>query len=140
MKMIESNTHIRVRYADTDQMGIVYHSHYLEWFEAGRAELFREMGMPYTEIEKKGIVLPIIETYLRYKRPAKYDQILKIITMLKEIPKAKLKIYYNIYDENHSNLLVDGYTVHSFINSKGKPTRIPLWMKRVFEENFNDEY
>jgi len=138
--MIESKTHIRVRYADTDQMGIVYHSHYLEWFEAGRAELFREMGIPYTEIEKRGTVLPVIEAHLKFKRPARYDQILKIVTMLKEIPKVKLKIFYNIYDENYKNLLVDGYTVHSFINSKGKPTRVPFWLKRVFEEKFNDEY
>ena len=69
-------------------MGIVYHSHYLAWFEAGRSEFFRELGMPYTEVEKKGIFLPVVEAHVQYKNPAHYDQLIIVNTMMKEIPRG----------------------------------------------------
>ena len=139
MKMIEIETNIRVRYADTDQMGFVYYANYLEWFEVGRTEFFRAIGIPYTEIEKKGLILPVIEAYLKFKKPAKYDQVIAIKTILKEIPKAKLKIFYIIYNDDNKDILVEGHTVHGFLNSEKKPVRIPLWIKNILENNYQHE-
>ena len=134
--MIEVETNIRVRYADTDQMGFVYYANYLEWFEVGRTEFFRLIGIPYTEIEKKGLILPVIEAYLKFKKPAKYDQLITVKTILKEIPKAKLKVFYLIYNDDIKDLLVEGHTVHGFLDSGKKPVRIPLWIKNILENNF----
>jgi len=137
--MIENTIQVRVRYAHIDKMGIVYHSRYLEWFEAGRSELLRKIGLPYSEVEKSGILLPVVEAFLKFKTPAKYDDLINIVSTIREIPGVKLKIFYKIYDEDFKNILVDGYTIHAFINSDGKPTRIPLWIKEVLEKENNDE-
>ena len=133
--MIQTKTPVRVRYIHTDKMGIVYHSHYLAWFAAGRSAFFQELGTPYTEVEKKGISLPVIEAYLQYKNPAYYDQLIVVHTILKEIPKgARIKIYYKIYDEESKKVLVEGYTVHGVINKKGKPSRMPSWLRNILQE------
>ena len=137
--MIENKIQIRVRYAHIDKMGIVYHSRYLEWFEAARSELLRELGIAYSEIKKKGTTLPVVEAHLKYKVPAKYDDSINIVSIIKDIPSAKLKIFYKIYNEDFKNLLVEGYTIHAFINSKGKPTRIPLWIKKFLEKKINND-
>ncbi len=137
--MIENKIQLRVRYAHIDKMGIVYHSRYLEWFEAGRNELFRDLKIPYAEMEQRGISLPVVEAFLKFVKPAKYDELINIITTLYDIPRAKVKIFYKIFNEHFSNLLVEGYTVHAFINSNNKPTKIPLWLKEILEKNINDE-
>ena len=90
--MIKHMTQIRVRYADTDQMKVVYHGKYLEYFEVGRAALIRSLGLPYSELETRGIHLPVIEAFAKYRKPARYDDLLSVEAIVSELPKATLKI------------------------------------------------
>ncbi len=115
---LSSKTHVRVRYSETDQMGIVYHSNYLVWFEVGRAELFRGLDLPYTKIDEQGLGLAIIEANCHYRQPARYDDDLVIITRLDHISARSVRFYYRIYREE--TLLAEGKTVHVFINKEGR--------------------
>jgi acyl-CoA thioester hydrolase len=133
--MIVNTTHVRVRYADTDKMGVTYYSKYLEWFEVGRTELLREIGMPYSLMEKDGIALPVIEVYCRYHAAAVYDQLVRIVSAVKELPRATIRIQYQIYNENE-DLLVEGYTIHSFIGNGGRPVRPPKSFLEVLHPHF----
>ncbi len=133
--MIRHKAEIRVRYADTDQMKVVYHGKYLEYFEVGRSALIRSLGMPYSELETRGILLPVIEVYAKYRKPARYDELLLVESFVNEIPQATLKIEYRICRGDESNSLVEGYTVHSFLNtSTGKPTRAPSYFVQILEK------
>ena len=124
--MIKSLTKIRVRYADTDQMRVVYHGKYLEYFELGRSDLIRNLGLPYSQMESEGIFLPVVEAFAKYRRPAHYDELLVVESEVKEIPAASLRIEYHVFRDGENELLAEGYTVHSFLNIKtGKPTRAP---------------
>ena len=124
--MVCSITKVRVRYADTDQMKFVYYSKYLEYFEQGRADLLRHVGLPYSEVEKMGYFLPVTEAYVKYRRSARYDELLEVKTMLKEIPAAKIRIEYEIVRPDDSEIIVEGHTVHSFMNAETcKPIRAP---------------
>ena len=135
--MIENTTRIRVRYADTDQMGVAYYARYLEWFEVGRTEMLRAHGLTYAEIEKEKVALPVLEAYCKYRKPVRYDQLLRVVSRLHEMPRASLRIDYEIFDEG-GELLAEGYTVHTFINPEGRPVRPPRIffqkMKEVFAE------
>ncbi|MCX7983450.1 MAG: acyl-CoA thioesterase [Bacteroidetes bacterium] len=111
---------IRVRYADTDQMGIVHHARYLEYFEAGRSDLIRALGVSYAQLEQQGIFLPVIEIHANYKKPARYDEIILVDSIIYEYPVITLKIWYNIYDENRMQLLVEGWSIHGFFNKETK--------------------
>jgi acyl-CoA thioester hydrolase len=124
-----------VRYADTDKMGITYYSKYLEWFEVGRTEMLREIGFPYTQLEKEGIGLPVIEAYCRYHRAAMYDQLLRIVSTVRSLPRVTIRIDYKIYNETQE-LLVDGYTTHPFIGKSGKPVRAPKSLLEVLQPYF----
>ncbi|MBI4721668.1 MAG: acyl-CoA thioesterase [Candidatus Stahlbacteria bacterium] len=116
---------LRVSYADTDQMGIVYYARYFEYFERGRTELLRELGVPYSEMEKKGISLPVIEAYCEYKKGIKYDEIIIIKTYLKDPPTAWIRMDYEVLNETKDKVLAKGYTRHPFVNQHGKPVRPP---------------
>ena len=105
-------------------MGIVYYTRYLEYFEAARTELLRSVGLDVITIERMGYFLPVISCYCDYKKPAKFDDELSIITKIDELPRSSMKIDYEVYN-SEKNLLVTGYTVHSFINSKGKTVKPP---------------
>jgi acyl-CoA thioester hydrolase len=136
--MIRHRAEIRVRYADTDQMKVVYHGKYLEYFEVGRSALIRSLGMPYSELEDRGILLPVVEVHAKYRKPARYDELLLIESFVIEIPQATLKIEYRICLGSEENLLVEGYTVHSFINtSTGRPTRAPSYFVQILEKAMN---
>lgn len=135
--MLTKTTSVRVRYADTDKMGITYYSKYLEWFEVGRTEMLRDIGFPYTELEKEGIGLPVLEAYCRYHRAAKYDQLLRIVSTVKTLPRVTIRIDYKIYDEQA--LLVEGYTTHPFIGISGKPIRVPKSLLEVLQPYFHAE-
>jgi acyl-CoA thioester hydrolase len=133
--MIRSKTEIRVRYADTDQMKVVYHGKYLEYFELGRSDLIRSLGMPYGELEARGILLPVIEAFAQYRRPARYDDLLHVESFVNNLPQATLKIEYRIYHEGDKELLAEGYTIHSFLNaSTNKPTRAPSYFVHIMEK------
>ena len=133
-EMISHKTEIRVRYADTDQMKVVYHGKYLEYFEVSRAALIRSLGLPYSELEKRGIFLPVVEAFAKYRRPALYDDLLFIEAIVSELPKATLKIKYQIFRDGEKEPLAEGYTIHSFLNvSTGKPTRPPSYFMQVLK-------
>ena len=133
--MIQHSTQIRVRYADTDQMKVVYHGKYLEYFEVGRAALIRSLGLPYSELETRGILLPVIEAFAKYRKPAHYDDLLTIEAMVAELPQATLKIDYQVFRNREEGTLAEGYTVHSFFNAAtGKPTRPPSYFMQIMEK------
>lgn len=133
--MISFVTHIRVRYADTDQMRFVYYGKFFEYFEQGRSDLLRHVGLPYTEIEAMGLYLPVIEASARYKKSARYDDLLQVETSLHEIPVARVRIEYRVFHEGETELMAEGYTVHSFVNAKTlKPTRAPAKFVETISE------
>ena len=118
-------TKIRVIYADTDALGIVYHTNYIKWFEIGRGELLRELGIPYSQIENMGYYLPLTEVNCHYLYPARYDQIVLIETQIIFVKRASIKFRFLIWDEKQEKTLVEGESVHACINKQGKIVRIP---------------
>ena len=135
--MIISETTIRVRYADTDQMKMVYYGRYFEYFEQSRSDLLRKMGLPYPEIERLGFYLPVIEAHANYMKPARYDDALRVTAMVRVLPMARIRIEYEVRGEAERELLATGHTVHSFVNATtGKPTRAPeLFLKKFSSAN-----
>lgn len=118
---------IRILYGDTDAGGIVYHANYLRYFETGRTEFMRERVLPYRDIEAMGIMMPVIESWLRYKASAVYDDLIFVETTLAELSSHKCRFTYRIYrkEQGKERLLVKGYTVLAPITTEGKLTRIP---------------
>ncbi|NLM51765.1 MAG: acyl-CoA thioesterase [Firmicutes bacterium] len=133
--MTQGETFIRVRYGETDKMGIVYHSRYLDWMEVGRTEFFRQLGMPYSEIEKNNIFLPVIKVYCQYKSPARYDDLLRIVTNVTSLQEVRLVFTYEIFRED--KILALGETEHAFVNHLGKPIVLkkhnPFLWRRLLE-------
>ncbi len=122
--MYSTKSSIRVRYADTDQMHGVYNGRYFEYFEVGRAELMRSLGMSYRQLEAAGFFLPLIEAYAKYLHQIQYDDMIEVVAMLKEIPAARLRIDYEILRGGQK--MTEGFTVHSFVDVKsGRPVRAP---------------
>ena len=116
---------VRVIYADTDAMGIVYHSNHIKWFEVGRTEMLREVGIVYRELESEGFYLPVTELYCHYLKPARYDVVLSVETRIHYFRRASLRFDYEIWDEPRENCLVEGYTIHAFLNREGRIVRPP---------------
>ncbi|MDI9570023.1 MAG: thioesterase family protein [Pseudomonadota bacterium] len=116
---------IRVIYADTDAMGIVYHTNYIKWFEVGRTELFRDLGIVYAEWAAAGISLPITRAYCHYLFPARYDDLLWMETEIVYLKRASIKFRNIIRTEDEKRILAKGYTVHACLNREGKIIRIP---------------
>lgn len=116
MKSIHS---VRVRYAETDQMGVVYYGNYAQYFEVGRVELLRECGLSYSEMEKGGVMLPVVHLEVNYKKSALYDQLLTIETEVIEKPSVKITFNHKVYNED-KQLLVTGNVVLVFMNIETK--------------------
>ena len=136
--MIKHITSIRVRYADTDQMKFVYYGKFFEYFEQARSDLLRSIGLPYTQIEEMGLLLPVIEAHASFKRSAHYDDPLQVITYFRDVPVARVRLDYEVFKEGEKEPLADGYTIHSFVNAKTlKPTRAPAQFLEVVERNMN---
>lgn len=132
-----TTTQIRVRYADTDQMKTVYYAKYYEYFEQGRSDLLREIGMPYSEIEALGYFLPVVESHAKFFSSARYDDILEVKTIVREIPAARIRVDYEVRRAGKDDLLVEGYTVHSFLKADtGRPTRAPAAFIELLESKF----
>jgi acyl-CoA thioester hydrolase len=123
--LVSNFTKVRVIYADTDAMGIVYHTNYIKWFELGRNELMRQLGVAYTELEKLGLNLPLTKVSCHYLASAKYDHLVTVETKFDYIKRASIKFNSKIWDENQQKLLVEGYTIHACTNTEGKIRRIP---------------
>lgn len=113
----------KVRYNETDQMGRVYYSNYLIWFEIARGDIFRKIGSSYKELEEKGYFLPVSKSYAHYLAPSFYDDELVIETKIEYIKKFSIKFSYKIYKEN--NVINKGYTIHACIDKSGKLKKIP---------------
>ena len=122
---IISLTHYRVIYGDTDQMGVVYYANYLRWFESGRSDFLRQIGLPYATIEQQGFHFPVTEVSCRYTSSARYDDIVCIETELIELRRASLSFHYRVAREIHQDLLAVGSSKHACVNQGGKMTRIP---------------
>lgn len=115
----------RVRYAETDQMGVVYHGNYPQYLEMGRVELLRGLGFSYKKMEKNGILLPVISLSIKYKKSALYDDLITVETILKKSPSVKIEFDYKIYNEQNE-VLIEANTVLAFIDSeKNRPMKCP---------------
>lgn len=116
---------VRVIYGDTDAMGIVYHGNYLRWFEVGRTELFRALGIVYRDLEARGYYLPLTQSYCHYHAPARYDDVIVVETSISEWGRASIRFNYIIWNEERTKRLVEGYTHHAFTNAGGRVVRAP---------------
>ena len=121
-------TTCRVIYGDTDNMGVAYHANYLRWFEMGRTEMFRSLGLTYKSIESKGVYLPVSEAYCKFKSPAHYDDLIVIETTLDTRVRGGIKFDYSIFREDGKTLLVHGYTKHACLNGSGRVIRPPVFL------------
>jgi acyl-CoA thioester hydrolase len=138
--MVKQVSSLRVRYADTDQMKFAYYGKFFEYFEQGRSDLLRSIGLPYPEIEAMGLILPVVEAHAHYRRAARYDDLLNVVTYMREAPIARVRLDYEVYKEGESELIVDGYTIHSFVNAAtGKPTRAPAQFIEAVEKIMNSK-
>lgn len=136
-KGIAHTTDIRVRYAETDGMRVVYHGNYLVYFEQARTELLRSIGMPYAKVEQMGIFVIVIEAHANYRRSALYDDLLHVKAMVREMPTNRIKIEYEIRRNNENELIVDGYTLHTFLNAQtNRPVRPPKVFTDLMLEHF----
>ena len=134
--MFEFATQIRVRYADADQMGYVYYGNYARFFEIGRVEALRSLGISYKALEKNGIMMPVLENYSKYIKPAFYDNLLNLKVMIKEIPGTRIRFEYEITNEE-SILIHIGYTVLVFISAESKKVvSFPTYLKKTIENFF----
>ena len=124
--MLKHTTALRVRYADTDKMQFVYNGKYLEYFEVGRTELLRHVGLPYSEIETAGYQLPLREAGLKFMQPAVYDDLLNVEAIFEKLYSAQVLINYRITRNGTDDLIAEGFTSHMFIHQDSKkPTKPP---------------
>jgi acyl-CoA thioester hydrolase len=125
-------TKIRIRYKDTDRLGVVYYGNYLTFFEVGRAEFMRDLGYPYSRVESDGFNLVVTEAAAKYHGNVGYDSLVTVKTMLTEARGARVRFEYKVLSED-GNLLVTGHTVHGCLNASKKPSRIPPELKAILE-------
>lgn len=129
--MKEHSVEVRVRYSETDQMGVVYHGNYIPYFEIGRVEWLRNKGVSYKSLEENGIALPIVSMHLNYKKPARYDDLLKVTTKFKNYSGVKIEFECEIYNENQE-LLTTAHFILVFVDIKtGKPIQPPKYILDV---------
>ena len=117
---------IRVRYAETDQMGVAYHGGYFAWFEVGRTDLLRERGVTYRELEQRDVRLPVIETGARFLRPVLYDDLIEVRTRVAAVSGARLSFEYEIHRDGTDGPLATAFTAHAAVNGQGRPRRLPV--------------
>ena len=135
--MIRNQTKIRVRYGETDQMGYVYYGNYAQFFEVGRVEWLRALGASYKSLEESGIMLPVIQLNINYMKPAKYDDLLTITTILTKKPLVKIEFDFEVRNENN-DLLTTGYTSLVFMDMvKNKPIKAPQYLLDQIYSEFN---
>jgi acyl-CoA thioester hydrolase len=127
---VESTSQVRVRYAETDQMGIAHHAEYFAWFEVGRTDLLRGRGLTYRELEQDGVRLPVIETHAQFRRPAYYDDLLEIRTRLVAISGARVSFEYEVFRSGSPDVLAVGSTSHAAVGQDGRPRRLPPELRR----------
>jgi acyl-CoA thioester hydrolase len=130
----QTTCQIRVRYAETDGMGVVYYGNYLTWFEVGRADLLRQLGESYRKIEEtEKIHLPVIEAHCRYHKPARYDDLVDIVTRLSRPSRAQVRFDYELSRAEDGALLASGTTLHVAVGRDGRPCRLPKKLRDILE-------
>ncbi|MGH4140181.1 acyl-CoA thioesterase [Clostridium sp.] len=139
--MYINETKIKVRYVETDQMGIVHHSNYYAWFEVGRGEYITEIGMTYSEMEENNIMIPVVESACKYIEGARYEDILIIQTFIQVLNGAKVIFNYNVIREKDGKIIAKGATTHAFVNEKFrvvdlKKANKEMWSR--FQKLFED--
>ena len=135
--LIEHQIAIRPRYSEVDQMGVVYYGNYAAYFEVGRVELLRSLGMSYSALESQGTMLPVVHYSIDFKRGAKYDELTHLTTEIKSMPTRKIEFYHTLRDEN-DQVLVSGKVVLVFVDSVDfKPKRCPEELAKLFEARIN---
>ncbi|SEM32499.1 acyl-CoA thioester hydrolase [Syntrophus gentianae] len=130
---------VRVMYADTDAMGIVYHTNYIKWFEIGRSEFLREIGVLYSRMEEEGFNLPLTEVYCQYLLPAVYDQIILIETEIAYVNRASLRFNYRLLDEHQEKTFVEGYSIHACTTREKKIVRLPKHILEILKAHAPSE-
>jgi acyl-CoA thioester hydrolase len=130
--MPSSTSTLRVRYAETDKMGVVYYANYLVWFEVARADLLRSLGWTYREMEHAGVALPVIESHCEYHRPARYDDEIEVRTEGRMLSPVRMEFRYEVVRREDRLLTASGRTVHAAVNLLGRPCRLPPRILEVF--------
>jgi acyl-CoA thioester hydrolase len=125
LSAVQSISRVRVRYAETDTMGIVYYANYLVWFEVGRTDLLRDSGWSYREIEAEGYMLPVLEASCAYHQPARYDDELDVKTRGELLSPVRVKFTYEVVRSSDDVVLATGHTVHASLDRGGRPCRLP---------------
>jgi acyl-CoA thioester hydrolase len=134
--MFTSETQIRVRYGETDKMGVVYYGNYAMYFEVGRTESIRKWGLTYRKLEEENIIMPVVTLNVKYHRPACYDDLLTIKTIMKEMPSVRIEFFYEIFNEK-GELIAEGNTTLVFIDAKTrKPRTAPNYLLEVLQPFF----
>ena len=135
--MIKNQTNIRVRYGETDQLGYVYYGNFAQFFEVGRVEWLRALGVSYKSLEESGIMLPVIQLNINYMKPAKYDDLLTITTIMTKKPLVKIEFDFEVHNENN-DLLTTGFTSLVFMDmKKNKPIKAPEYLLDQIYAQFN---
>lgn len=132
--MLEHRSEIKVRYAETDMMGVAYHGSYLPWLEVARTELLEAEGLPYRELEARGFFLPVIEVNLRYLRPALYPDVVTVTARLRERPTLRIRIDYELH--RGAEKLAEGHSLHVFMDRERKPVRLPREFAELVAKKF----
>ena len=123
---------LRVRYAETDQMGVVYYANYLVWFEVGRTDWLRQTGWAYRDMERDGISLPVIEAHCEYRQPALYDDEITVATVATLITPIRIRFDYEVTRGGRESIAASGHTVHAALGAGGKPRRLPSRVRDMF--------
>ena len=129
--MPDSSSTVRVRYAETDKMGVAYHANYFVWFEVARCDLLRSLGSTYRDLEEHGVMLPVIEAYCAYRTAARYDDELEIQTSGALLSPARVEFNYAVRRRADGTALADGRTVHAAVDLSGRPRRLPADVQAV---------
>ena len=136
--MFTSTTKVRVRYAETDQMGVVYHSNYFPYFESARAESIRDLGFTYADMERMGVIMPVVDVHCRYLRPAVYDDLLTIQTTMKELPvHHKIEFHHEVLNEKGELLAVAKIILYFMESKTMKRTTMPLPLLEKIQPYFS---
>lgn len=121
----------RVSYGETDAMGVVYYANYLHWFEIARSAYIRQQGISYVRIEERGVYLPVTDASCRYHMPARFDDLIYIRAAISKWGRASFVFDYEIINEDRIMVLAVGRTGHACVNEKGRPVRVPVWLKEL---------
>jgi acyl-CoA thioester hydrolase len=129
----EGTVEVRVRYTEVDRMGVAHHRNHFVWFEIGRTELMRECGLPYAAVEDEGIFLPVIESSCAYHAPARYDEVLRVRTTVRDMGRVRATFAYRLERAADGRLLAAGTTTHAAVDGRGRPHRLPVSLRKLLD-------